>query len=266
MPPLSVLITALNVLLAQPSGPQFEVASIKPSIPREISRPDQRSYGNPGPGKYVARNTPLQLIVAQAYDIRAVHIVGAPPWLSSDLYEIQAVAEVTPDEARSSRTGTQPMFDRDRQRLQALLEERCNLKVHRETRELAIFTVNITKGGLKLQPPNCVTFDPNQPPAKGQPRPAYCGAAPYEQNGASFKVTANGVTMTRLLLQLSNFSERPLVDRTGYAPTFNATVEWNADETNLLTALQEQLGLKLESSKGPIEVLVIDNVTRPSAN
>lgn len=156
------------------------------------------------------------------------------------------------------------MFDRDRQRLQALLAERCNLKVHRETRELPIFAVTIAKGGPKLQPPNCVTFDSTRPPV--QPRPVYCGAAPYEQNGTSFKVTANGVTMTRLLLQLSNFSDRPLIDRTGYTATFNATVEWQAEEPSLLTALREQLGLKVEAGKGPIEVLVIDNVARPSAN
>ncbi len=93
--------------------------------------------------------------------------------------------------------------------------------------------------------------------------------------------------MAHFLLSLSNFSDRPFIDRTGYAPTFNATVEWyvepiqspgNLVETSkssrsteplgpsLVTALQEQLGLKLKSTKGPIEVLVIDKVERPSAN
>jgi uncharacterized protein (TIGR03435 family) len=91
--------------------------------------------------------------------------------------------------------------------------------------------------------------------------------------------------MTWLLLQLSNFSDRPLMDRTGYTPAFNATVEWYVEPIrspgsndspplssaappgpSFLTAVQEQLGLKLEATKGPIEVLVVDHVERPSAN
>jgi uncharacterized protein (TIGR03435 family) len=291
--PCLVLIAALNVLLGQTpesaSRPRFDVASIKPSVPREISNPYQRSYGNAGPGRYLARNTPLQLIIANAYDIRAAYIFGGPAWVSSDGYEILARAETSAEEARSTRNGTQPMFDRDRLRLQALLEDRFSLKVHRETRQLPIFAVTVAKGGPKVQPANCITFDPNRPAVlkPGQFRPAYCGLAPSEQNGLSFKVTGSGVTMTHLLLSLSNFSDRPFIDRTGYTPTFNATVEWYVEPIqspgnlvgtgkssrsteplgpSLVTALQEQLGLKLKSTKGPIEVLVIDQVERPSAN
>ena len=291
--PCLALIAGLNVLLGQTpesvSRPEFDVASIKPSVPREISRPDQRAYGNAGPGQYLARNTPLQLIVAQAYDVRAAYIFGGPAWVSSDGYEILARAETSGEEARSTRNGTQPMFDRDRLRLQALLEARFSLKVHRETRQPPIFAVTVAKGGPKVQPPNCITFDPNRPVVlgPGQSRPAYCGMAPSEQKGNSFKVTGSGVTMTRLLLSLSNFSARPFIDHTGYTPTFNATVEWyvepiqspgspvETDNTprstepsgpSLVAALQEQLGLKLKSTKGPIEVLVIDKVERPSAN
>ena len=290
--PCLVLIAALKILFGQTpesaSRPKFDVASIKPSVPREVSSPYQRSYGNAGPGQYLARNTPLQLIVGQAYDIRAAYIFGGPAWVSSDGYEILARAETSAEEARSTRNGTQPMFDRDRLRLQAPLEARFGLKVHHETRQLPIFAVTVAKGGPKIQPANCITFDPNRPAVlrPGQFRPAYCGLAPSEQNGLSFKVTASGVTMTRLLLSLSNFSTQPFVDRTGYTPTFNATVEWYVEPTqssglvetdkssppteplrpSLVTALQEQLGLKLKPTKGPIEVLVIDKVERPSAN
>jgi len=291
--PCLVSIAAWNILLGQTpesaSRPQFDVASIKPSVPREVPSPYQRSYGNSGPGQYLARNTPLQLIVAQAYDIRAAYIFGGPAWVSSDGYEILARTETSAEEARSTRNGTQPMFDRDRLRLQVLLEARFSLKVHRETRQLPIFAVTIAKGGPKVQPANCITFDPNRAAVlrPDQFRPAYCGLAPSEQNGLSFKVTASGVTMTHLLLSLSNFSARPFIDRTGYTPTFNATVEWYVEPIqspgslvgtdkssppaeplghSLVAALQEQLGLKLKSTKGPIEVLVIDKVERPSAN
>jgi uncharacterized protein (TIGR03435 family) len=292
LPLCLVSIAALNILLGQTpestSRPQFDVASIKPSVPREVSSPYQGSYGNAGPGQYLARNTPLQLIVAQAYDIRAAYIFGGPVWVSSDGYEILARAETSAEEARSTRNGTQPMFDRDRLRLQALLEARFSLKVHHEIRQLPIFAVTVAKGGPKVQPANCITFDPNRPAVlrPGQFRPAYCGQAPSEQNGLSFKVTGSGVTMTHFLLSLSNFSPRPFIDHTGYKPTFNATVEWYVEPTqspglvetdkssppaeplgpSLVTALQEQLGIKLKSTKGPMEVLVIDKVERPSAN
>jgi uncharacterized protein (TIGR03435 family) len=224
-------------------------------------------------------------MIAQAYEVRAVHILGGPAWIRSDGYEVLARADVSAEEEQSSRKGTPPTFDRDRLRLRALLEDRFSLKVHRETRELPIFAVTVAKGGLKVQPQNCIAYDPSRPVVPGQSRPAYCGSAPYEQNGAHFKVTGSGVTMTRLLLQLSNFSDRPLVDRTAYTEAFNATVEWyvepirspgrvdspqlssgEAPGPSFLTAMQEQLGLKLEAAKGPMEVLVVDHVERPSAN
>jgi uncharacterized protein (TIGR03435 family) len=226
-------------------------------------------------------------MIAQAYEISAVHVLGGPAWIRSDGYEVTARADVTAEEEEPTpRTGTPPTFERDRLRLRALLEDRFNLKVHRETRELPVLAVTIAKGGPKLQPPNCVTFDQNQPPVirPDQARPAYCGTAPYQQNAAAFKITGSGVTMAELIRSLSTFSDQPLVDRTGYTQKFNATVEWyvepikspgsddrlpqSADPPgpSLITALQQQLGLKLESAKGPIEVLVVDKVERPAEN
>ena len=276
-----VCAASLHALVGQ--GLQFDVASIKPT--GTVSTPDRRSYGNPSPGQYLARNTPLLLFIEQAYKIRTGQVVGGPDWIRSDGYDVAAKAEVGGQEGTSRREGTQPMFPRDRLRLQAFLQQRFELIVHRETRKLPVYEVTIAKGGPKIQPQSCVAFDEDRPAANkpGSPRPAYCGLAPYEQNGIRFRMVGSGVTMAQLFEQLSNFSELPLVDRTGYTGVFNATVEWytnplsapigpnNASASEplgppLATALQRQLGLKLRRRRSPTEVLVIDRVERPSAN
>jgi uncharacterized protein (TIGR03435 family) len=148
----------------------------------------------------------------------------------------------------------------------------------------------VAKGSPKLQPSNCIAIDADHPPimpAPGQPLPAYCGSAPVLRNGTGWKLTGAGITMKDLIRQLANVSGLTLVDKTGYTQAFNATLEWTpevapsppspddasqptplADSAgpSIFTALQEQLGLKLESKKGPVEVLVIDRVERPSQN
>jgi uncharacterized protein (TIGR03435 family) len=94
---------------------------------------------------------------------------------------------------------------------------------------------------------------------------AYCGSAPYQQKGTSFKVVGNGVTMECLLLRLSDFFNRPLVDRTGYTKTFNATVSWYRDPMLSLSSTDRPSLLAAQPS-GPDLLLVIDHVERPSGN
>jgi len=275
---LSFALAFSITLAVSQTRAEFEVASIKPS--GDAFQPNQRSYGNGAPGKYIAKNTPLIFVIEQAYGIRSPQILGAPDWIRSDGYEMLAKAEVSAEEARDARRSEEThMFGQDTLRLLSLLEDRFSLKAHRETRNLPVYALIIAKGGLKVHPPNCVAWDPDHARVTGpsQPIPSYCGLAPYEQNRASFKITASGTTMRNLARSLSHFAERPVIDRTGYAEPFNATVEWyDADSKyaspadspgpGLFTALQEQLGLRLESTKGPVEVLVVDHVERPSAN
>jgi uncharacterized protein (TIGR03435 family) len=171
-------------------------------------------------------------------------------------------------------------------RLQVLLEDRFALKVHRETKDLPVYALTSAKGGLKLRPADCVAVSPNQPaasPTPGQPPPAYCGTLRTGRNGLNSTLTATGITIADLARWLSANTGRAVIDRTGYSEKFNATMEWtpdsgaappgtgddsaaNASGPSIFTALQEQLGLRLESTKGPVEVLVIDHVERPSDN
>ncbi len=171
--------------------------------------------------------------------------------------------------------------------LQTLLEDRYALKVHRETKELPVYALVVAKGGLKVQPSDCVKPDSSgatSPPAPGQPQPAFCGNTRVSRNGQNLVMTGTGITMAVLVRTLSNVTKRTVIDSSGYTQAFNATLEWAPDEgasipgadgsggeaeptgASVFTSLQEQLGLRLESTKGPVEVLVIDHVEKPTPN
>ena len=260
--------------------PDFEVASIKASAPGAISPTNPRFMGSPAPGRFEAQRMTVRLLIADAYGVKVAQIYGGPGWINSDGYDIVAKADVNPGEIQAD----------NHLRLQTLLEDRFSLSVHRETRELPIYVMTVAKGSPKLHPSNCIAMDADHPPAMpapGQPLPAYCRSAPVLRHGTGWKLNGTGITMKDLIRQLAHVSGLTLVDKTGYTEAFNATLEWTpelaptppspddasqpaslADTAgpSIFTALQEQLGLKLESTKGPIEVLVIDRVEGPSGN
>jgi len=164
--------------------------------------------------------------------------------------------------------------------LQALLEDRFRLKVHRETKEGSIFELTAAKGGSKLRPlqeGSCVAADPNSPPrplAPAQKPP--CGVLMPGANTANRTMTidAVGAPIALLTRTLTLMLGRPVLDKTGIAGLLDAfhleyvREDAAADATgpSIFTSLQEQLGLKLEAAKGPVEVLVIDHVERPTEN
>jgi len=178
--------------------------------------------------------------------------------------------------------------------LQALLEDRFKLKTHRETREVPVFELTVAKGGHKLQrhqegscvtrPPLDLTKGPPTPPPALPPGQKFCGIGGTYQ-GANLVVTAQGITLDELSrVVLGSVDGRQVIDKTGIVGKFDFRLEHapmeemrrvlaaNGDDhgeptaPSLLTALQEQLGLKLEAAKGPREFLVIDSVERPSEN
>ena len=152
--------------------------------------------------------------------------------------------------------------------LQSLLAERFKLAVHREVKELPIFNLAAAKGGLKIRPivdGNCL---PANPQVHVPPSPKNCGGSSW---GRTLMHVA-GSTMPDIAQMLSTIVGRTVVDKTGAAGLYRVDLEF-ADETappsdvpSLYTALQEQLGLKLDSAKGPVEVLVIDHAEKPSEN
>jgi uncharacterized protein (TIGR03435 family) len=163
--------------------------------------------------------------------------------------------------------------------LQSLLEDRFQLRLHRETKELPVYALTVAKGGLKLAEASCTNYDFNNPPPRpspGQKPPDYCGNLSAGGSGPKQTVNAFGIGMTDFIGLLSDYTERVIIDRTGFTAKFNAHFEFASDRAlgqqddnlgpSLFTAIEEQLGLKLESTKAPVEVLVIDHVERPSEN
>jgi uncharacterized protein (TIGR03435 family) len=210
---------------------------------------------------------------------QSVVIENGPGWINSDRYQIDALAEDTP--AKEMMNG--PM-------LQALLEDRFHLKLHRETRELPAYALTVAKGGLKLQPyeeGSCVPWDmtKNPTPPLGGPQMPCSFPIPgsKRRGGPTLQVLElHGTSLdefSRMLLSL--ILDRPVIDKTGVNARFDIHLEFAplralpgadpailADDAgpSIFTALQEQLGLKLEPAKGPRDFLVIDHVERPSEN
>jgi uncharacterized protein (TIGR03435 family) len=283
---LTKLLLTAGIALGQtqPAAkrPEFEVASIKPSAGSE-----GRFMGTGRSGSFDAKNIPLKSLIAEAYRVKLFQVSGGPGWIESDGYDITAQRDVDP-RAPENRAAFEALWADLTLRLQVLLEDRCSLKVHLETKEMPVYALTIAKNGLKLEPSSCEIVDLEHPaaaPAPGKPRPKYCGNSGTSRNGLNMVMTGYGVGMSDLVRWLSNATSRTVIDRTGYTAEFNAKVEWTPDAgmppaghdampstpsdttgPTIFTALQEQLGLKLESTKGPVEVLVIDHVEKPSAN
>jgi len=202
-------------------------------------------------------------------------ILGSPDWFNgTEHYDVEAkVAES--DLTEWKKPASQPAMLRAM--LQELLEERCKLVVHREMKETAIYALVIGKGGPKLKPAE--TVDPAELQQKHPGSFPVPGGAVLVQGGGGRYSFYGGSTV--LLTQLlSNIAGRPVQDQTGLTGRYDYTLQWTPDRSpapgdsspapdvgpSIFTAVQEQLGLKLESEKSQVEILVIDHVERPSEN
>jgi uncharacterized protein (TIGR03435 family) len=228
------------------------------------------------PNCHLERMT-LKDLVVFAYRVHDFQITGGPGWIDSDRYNIDAKAEGPP-------ASSQEYVALQYRRLQTLLRDRFNLRIHRETKELPVYELTVAKGGPKLQTPNSLQREPGDftiAPGK------YCGLIGGSM--ASGRLQASGSTMADLARSLSSMLRRTVVDKTGITGAFDLRLTFTPDRPNvpspdvpgyrpadgaaaadpgpdIFTAMQEQLGLKLEPAKGPVEILVIDRAERPSAN
>ena len=237
---------------AQPqaaASPSFEVASIRPRgteytvVAVSISGP-----------KVTITAYPLLGLLMMAYQVEPFQIVGGPSWRDSERYDILAKAE-----GQAAPTNAQVNL-----MLQALLADRFRLRFHRETRELPVYRLVVGKGGPKLK----------ESAADAQ------SSLSFGSGGALQEITVSKGSMEQLARQLSNSGiGRPVRDGTGLTGSYDYKLKWlpgmragpdaaadTGGPPSIFTALQEQLGLKLESGKGPGEVLVIDHVEKPSEN
>ena len=282
----------------QDSRERFEIVSVRQSIPDRNAPPGARGGvgGGPGgckgsspqvnPGRIVLNNNSLYTLMTWAYGLDCQNanatglVSGGPAWVRTDQWVIQALIPEAaglqvPAEMLFGPPGRAPISDPKLQRmLQNLLAERFKLVLHRETKEVPVYELTVAKGGSKLQHPEDVPCSLREP---GNP-------------GAPLKPGEKPNCMMRLHSSIADFSaaiqplfDRPVIDKTGITGMFEFRLIWAFDPAagptrgpgtvpsdpsgpSIFTALQEQLGLKLESAKGPVEVLAIDSVQRPSEN
>jgi uncharacterized protein (TIGR03435 family) len=251
--------------------PHFEVASIKPDSPGGVSTGDFRFL--PG-GRLSAQKVLLRFFIQNAYDVRPFQILGAPEWINSVGYDIEAKADGDPVPSEMKRM------------MQTLLEDRFKLRTHRDLKEMPVYALTMAKSG-KLPTPgagSCEAPDVDAPPRPPASDLVPCGRA-MVAIGRTGGVRLQGgmISMRELARILSNLLGRAVIDRTEFGDLFDLHLIFALDDAidgmshppepprenqtpSIFVAVEGQLGLKLVATRGPVEVLVIDHVERPSGN
>jgi uncharacterized protein (TIGR03435 family) len=269
------------VVPAQEKDATFEVASVKPNKSGDTNGMLRMLPG----GRVSASNMPVRPIITFAYQLAQYQLIGGPGWLTTDRYDLIAKLEGDPGPVFApSGTAPNPM----QLALRNLLEDRFKLKVHRETREMDIYALVMAKPGgapgpnLKPTTQDCAAAAAAAqrgapPPSSAATGVPFCGI-----QGGPGRIRFGGLPASALAQAFSGPAGRMVVERTGLTGAWDFELNYAAEgrgapggadaapadpnAPSLFTAIQEQLGLKLESTKGPVEVLVIDSVERPTEN
>jgi uncharacterized protein (TIGR03435 family) len=261
---------------AQSSEPEkklsFDVASIKPGDPSS-----GRVMIGPAPGGGLRMvNVTLKQMIAFAYDVRDFQISGGPSWLTSERFEIVGKPEQSSQEtdfAKMADSQRRAAMDRNRLMLRSLLEERFQLKLHKETKELPVYALVVAKDGPKMKAAEG---------GEGTPQNFRMGPG---------RLNATRGNMQMLSNSLANLTGRPVLDETGLKGFYDFELEWAPEPgqgpfggpgpnpggqgapaagdpsgPSIYTAIQQTLGLKLESKKGPVQTVVIDKAEKPTEN
>jgi uncharacterized protein (TIGR03435 family) len=240
----------------RPKFDAFEVATIKQTDP---TQQEGRFIKMEDVHRFKEVDYTLKLLIAAAYNLNSKAISGGPAWADSERFDIMAV---TPGEV-------QPTHDEQMAMLRNLLAERFKLTFHREQKDFSVYDLEVTKGGPKLKP--AVEPPDALPQTIGTVTPG------------KVHMPARNVTMGDFCSVLQRaIVDRPVVDKTGLAGRFDFDLDWAPDQSEfggdvkaapdtapappLFTAMQQELGLKLEATRGPIAAFVIDGVEKPSAN
>jgi len=225
---------------AQPKPQEFDVASIKPNL----TGVGGGSFNTLSPGRLDATNVSLRALVRFAFGVRDDQIAGGPAWFDTQKYDV--VAKVDSLTAAGS-IPFEPL-------VQTLLADRFRLKVHRETTQLPVFSLVVAKNGPRLV-------------ARSSTEPGLIGMIPAGQGLTGRRYSK--ASMPVFVGQLGRIVGRSVIDNTGLAGEYDFTLVYARDEqpnNPSYTALQEQLGLKLEPAKGPVEIVVVDSAEKPSEN
>jgi uncharacterized protein (TIGR03435 family) len=279
----SITVFCALALAQTPASPTFEVASVKPAAPQDVNRQMMRQRGGPGspdPTQYSVENFPLSRIITQAYGVQSYQVSG-PSWIDSERYDI--VAKVAPG---TTREQFQLM-------LQSLLAERFKLVVHKETKELPTYALIVAKGGPKLKESPKVDQDAAQNAPPPTPQVGRDGRPQIPRGGRGMMIMmgpkglhaeAARSGMPQLADFLSNQLGRPVVDETHLTGLYDYALDFSSEGLatmkgmpmmapppgaggadggpegggSIFTAVQD-LGLKLESRKGQIPLIVVDS-------
>ena len=252
---------------AQAPAPAFEVASVK--VNKSGSASAMRLMLDPG-GRFTATSVTLQDLIRSAYarqPFERPRVEGGPSWLASERFDI--VARAPGNHVLDSDGTPRQTF----LMLRTLLVERFRLRIHDERREVPVFALVFARRDERLGPNllkstvDCAAV--MEALRNGQRPPIEPGKGPpCSFGGPPGTLVGTAVSIAQFANVLSSRVERPVIDRTGLAGGFDLNVEWSLtdDGVSIFTALQEQLGLKLEPSTGPVDVLVIDGAEMPTEN
>ena len=239
----SLVVMALTLAVAGVSSqsPAFEVASIKPNAGGSLNANAARVAGD----RYRAENVSLISLLRVAYAVQEFQIAGHPAWANVDRFDIDAKMEA------GANSRDWPLM------LQRLLADRFKLVVHRESREGPIYTLLVAGNGPRL-----TAAEPSTRTSPGG-----------DFSASPTQIIGNGVSMAEFATRLSRSIGVTVVDRTGLAGAFDLKLTWPMDDQfvgrgasaspTIFTALQEQLGLRLQSGRGPVEMLVVDRAEKP---
>jgi uncharacterized protein (TIGR03435 family) len=243
--------------MAENADPSFEVATIKPSAPNQPGK----GFGFRG-DRFNTRNTTLDDLLMFAYRLHTKQIIDAPPWFSTDLYDIEGKPDV-PGRPSPKQMGIL---------VQKLLADRCKLSFHHEKRELSVYVITVGSGGPKMEKST---------------------AGPNDNSAFFFRglgdLTVRNQSMPDFASWMQTVLDRPVVDQTGLSGRYDFQLKWTPDDSqfavfrgtgalppppkddpnappSLFTAIQEQVGLKMGPAKIPDDVIVIDHVEKPSEN
>jgi uncharacterized protein (TIGR03435 family) len=262
---------------AAPPAPkyEFEVISIKPTQTSGTS-----FVAGFTADRYRANHDTIMQVIVQAFGVSVFSITGAPAWLSGDTYDIEAKMDDATAEAMKAMTPDQRKAAQ-RQMLQAMLADRLALKTHSQTMDGSVYFLTTGKGGAKLP-----AADPGKALQLMGPDGGTVSGVIALGRGSEGgrRYNATSVNMAYFVRVLTNELRRPVIDETGLTGAYDFTLEFAPEQARLaasddpgalpsepgavsiFTAIQQQLGLKLEAGRGPVQTFVIDHVERPSGN
>jgi uncharacterized protein (TIGR03435 family) len=291
---VSVLVATMLNAQAPASNPVFDIASVKPH-PADGGPNLIMMQVQPG-GRYTATNVTALMLIRNAYQLQSFQLVGAPDWLAKDRFDVNARAAGEIGGPMQQGPDPSPL----QLMVRALLADRFRLKAHNDTRDMPVYALVVARADGKLGPrlkPSATDCAAEMAAARGRsggappPMPAFGEPMKCGMRMGAGTISAGSMPMSQMLGTLSMIVNRTVVDRTGLTGNYDFDLSYTPDQLpqrpagtpadqpltvngvaidpngpSIFTALQEQLGLKLDSTRGPVDVLVIDSIDHPSEN